>query len=223
MELVVGKTKEYFTSQAHRPAKKIAEYANTGTATVIISGFRNGMVSTLLPVLAITIGMIFSYHFAVYGSRGNTAMGLYGVAVWAFDMLSTLRITLATDAYGTIADNAGGNAGMSKLGASVRVRVRTDALNALGNTTAATGKGFAIGSVALTGLALIASDVEEVTFALINVGGMCITVNGMDIAIKKATLSNILQAYDVNLLNPKVLNGMFVGSMLTFLFWGFDG
>ncbi|MDR2435896.1 MAG: sodium-translocating pyrophosphatase [Puniceicoccales bacterium] len=218
MGLVVGKTTEYFTSQAHRPTKKIAEYANTGAATVIISGFGNGMVSTLLPVLAITVGMICSYHFAVHGSGGNTTMGLYGVAVSAVGMLSTLGITLATDAYGPIADNAGGNAEMSKLGAGVRVR--TDALDALGNTTAATGKGFAIGSAALTALALIASYVEGVKFALINAGGKYITVNGVDIAIKKATMSNILQAYDVNLLNPKVLIGMFVGSMLTFLFCG---
>ncbi|MDR2720712.1 MAG: sodium/proton-translocating pyrophosphatase, partial [Puniceicoccales bacterium] len=218
MGLLIGETTEYFTSQAHKPTRKIAEYANTGAATVIISGLGNGMISTLLPVLAVTIGMICSYHFAAQGSGSNTAMGLYGVAVSAVGMLSTLGITLATDAYGPIADNAGGNAEMSKLGADVRVR--TDALDALGNTTAATGKGFAIGSAALTALALIASYVEGVKFALINAGGKYITVNGVDIAIKKATMSNILQAYDVNLLNPKVLIGMFIGSMLAFLFCG---
>jgi K(+)-stimulated pyrophosphate-energized sodium pump len=218
MGLLIGETTEYFTSQAYGPTKKIAEYANTGAATVIISGFGNGMISTFLPVLTVTIGMICSYHFAVRGSGGNTTMGLYGVAISAVGMLSTLGITLATDAYGPIADNAGGNAEMSKLGASVRAR--TDALDALGNTTAATGKGFAIGSAALTALALIASYVEGVKFALINAGGKYITVNGVDIAIKKATMSNILQAYDVNLLNPKVLIGMFIGSMLVFLFCG---
>jgi K(+)-stimulated pyrophosphate-energized sodium pump len=215
--IFIGETTEYFTSQAHRPTKRIAEYANTGAATVIISGFGNGMISTLLPVLAVTLGIVCSYHLAAYGSD-NTTMGLYGIAISAVGMLSTLAITLATDAYGPIADNAGGNAEMSKLGA--HVRARTDALDALGNTTAATGKGFAIGSAALTALALMASYVEGVKFALLNAGGKFISVNGVDIALKKATMSNILHAYDVNLLNPNVLIGMLMGSMLTFLFSG---
>ncbi|MDR3273714.1 MAG: sodium-translocating pyrophosphatase [Puniceicoccales bacterium] len=218
MGMLIGEATEYFTSQAHKPTKKIAEYANTGAATVVIAGFGNGMISTLLPVLAVTLGMICSYHLAVHGSDGNTTMGLYGVAISAVGMLSTLGITLATDAYGPIADNAGGNAEMSKLGA--HVRARTDALDALGNTTAATGKGFAIGSAALTALALIASYVEGVKLALINAGGKYIVINGVNIALKKATMSNVLHAYDVNLLNPKVMIGMFIGSMLTFLFCG---
>ncbi|MDR1256042.1 MAG: sodium-translocating pyrophosphatase [Puniceicoccales bacterium] len=216
--LFIGKATEYFTSQAYKPTKKIAEYADTGAATVIIAGFGNGMISTLLPVIAVTVGMICSYHLAIRGNGCNSTMGLYGVAISAVGMLSTLAITLATDAYGPIADNAGGNAEMSKLGE--HVRARTDALDALGNTTAATGKGFAIGSAALTALALIASYVEGIKCAMLSAGGKYITVNGMDIALKKATMSNILHAYDVNLLNPKVLIGMFIGSMLTFLFCG---
>jgi K(+)-stimulated pyrophosphate-energized sodium pump len=218
--LCVGKATEYFTSQAYNPTKRIAEYANTGAATVIISGFGTGMVSTLFPVLAVAAGMICSYYFAAGGSDsdGDMTLGLYGIAISAVGMLSTLGITLATDAYGPIADNAGGNAEMSKLEA--HVRIRTDALDALGNTTAATGKGFAIGSAALTALALVASYVESIKFVLINTGKQFITTNGGDIPLKSATMCDILSAYHVNLLNPKVLVGMFIGSMLTFLFCG---
>lgn len=216
--LFIGKATEYFTSQAYSPTKGIAEYANTGAATVIISGFGTGMISTLLPVLAVTLGMILSYYLATGGNDSNMTIGLYGIAISAVGMLSTLGITLATDAYGPIADNAGGNAEMSKLDAEVRIR--TDALDALGNTTAATGKGFAIGSAALTALALIASYIEGVKLSLINAGEKFICVNGTNIALNGATMNDILIAYNINLLNPKVLIGMFFGSMLTFLFCG---
>ncbi|MDE6431843.1 MAG: sodium-translocating pyrophosphatase, partial [Opitutales bacterium] len=215
--LFIGKTTEYFTSQAYQPTKKIAEYANTGAATVIISGFGTGMISTCLPVLSVAAGTILSYYFAL-GSSNNVTVGLYGVAIAAVGMLSTLGITLATDAYGPIADNAGGNAEMSKLDAEVRVR--TDALDALGNTTAATGKGFAIGSAALTALALIASYVEGIKLTLIHAGEKFITVHGMVVPLSQATISDILEHYGVNLINPRVLTGMFIGSMLTFLFCG---
>lgn len=215
--LFIGKTTEYFTSQAYRPTKKIADYAHTGAATVVISGFGMGMVSTFLPVLSVTGGMILSYYLAL-GSSGNVTVGLYGVAIAAVGMLSTLGITLATDAYGPIADNAGGNAEMSKLGAEVRER--TDALDALGNTTAATGKGFAIGSAALTALALIASYVEGIKLSLLRTGMEYINIHGILISLEKATIMDILEYYQVNLINPRVLTGMFIGSMLTFLFCG---
>ncbi len=215
--LFIGKTTEYFTSQAYKPTKGIAEYANTGAATVVISGFGVGMISTFLPVLSVTIGMILSYYLAI-GTSSNITIGLYGVAIAAVGMLSTLGITLATDAYGPIADNAGGNAEMSKLDASVRVR--TDALDALGNTTAATGKGFAIGSAALTALALIASYVEGIKLTLIHAGEKFIIVEGVKVALNDATIGDILIYYGVNLINPRVLAGMFIGSMLTFLFCG---
>lgn len=215
--LFIGKTTEYFTSQAYRPTQKIAEYAHTGAATVIISGFGTGMISTFLPVLSVTAGMILSYYLAI-GSTNNVTVGLYGVAIAAVGMLSTLGITLATDAYGPIADNAGGNAEMSKLDAEVRVR--TDALDALGNTTAATGKGFAIGSAALTALALIASYVEGVKLTLMRAGMEYINIHDILIPLKQATIADILEYYRVDLINPRVLTGMFIGSMLTFLFCG---
>ena len=219
MGLIIGETTEYFTSQAYGPTRKIAEYANTGAATVIISGFGNGMISTLLPVLAVTIGMICSYHFAAHGSGGNTTMGLYGVAISAVGMLSTLGITLATDAYGPIADNAGGNAEMSKLGADVRTR--TDALDALGNTTAATGKGFAIGSAALTALALLASYMEEIKIGLQHIGQTLLTLpSGEKMPVADLTIPDLMSYYRIDLMNPKVLIGAFIGAMTAFLFCG---
>lgn len=157
--IIIGRSTEYYTSQSYRPTQKLSESGKTGPATVIISGIGLGMLSTAIPVVAVVIGIIASYLLASAGDFGNVGMGLYGIGIAAVGMLSTLGITLATDAYGPIADNAGGNAEMSGLGAEVRKR--TDALDSLGNTTAATGKGFAIGSAALTGLALLASYIEE--------------------------------------------------------------
>ncbi len=215
--LFIGKSTEYFTSQAYKPTRGIVEYANTGAATVVISGFGTGMISTCLPVLGVTVGMILSYYLAM-GCSTNITAGLYGVSIAAVGMLSTLGITLATDAYGPIADNAGGNAEMSKLDA--KVRLRTDALDALGNTTAATGKGLAIGSAALTALALIASYIESIKISLIHAGVGTICCNGVNVAVDSATITDILAYYQVDLINPRVLAGMFIGSMLTFLFCG---
>ena len=157
--IVIGRSTEYYTSQSYKPTQRLSESGKTGPATVIISGIGLGMVSTTIPVIAVVVGVILSYWFAAGFDFANINMGLYGIGIAAVGMLSTLGITLATDAYGPIADNAGGNAEMSGLGAEVRKR--TDALDSLGNTTAATGKGFAIGSAALTGLSLLASYIEE--------------------------------------------------------------
>ncbi len=156
----IGKTTEYYTSSAYKPTQAIASATKTGPATVIISGIGTGMISTAFPVLIVSTAIILAFLFAANFDFANISMGLYGIGIAAVGMLSTLGITLATDAYGPIADNAGGNAEMSHLGPEVRKR--TDALDSLGNTTAATGKGFAIGSAALTALALLASYVEEI-------------------------------------------------------------
>ena len=188
-------------------------------ATVIISGIGLGMLSTAIPVVAVVIGIIASYLLASAGDFGNVGMGLYGIGIAAVGMLSTLGITLATDAYGPIADNAGGNAEMSGLGAEVRKR--TDALDSLGNTTAATGKGFAIGSAALTGLALLASYIEEIRIGLTRLGNVDLTfADGSSISVANATFIDFMDYYEVHLMNPKVLSGMFLGSMMAFLFCG---
>ena len=176
------------------------------------------MISTAIPVITIVIGIILSYLFAAEFDMADMTMGLYGVGIAAVGMLSTLGITLATDAYGPIADNAGGNAEMSELGAEVRQR--TDALDALGNTTAATGKGFAIGSAALTGLALLASYIEEIKIGLVRLGQTTLEVGGHVIDTASAGLKDMMTFYDVNLMNPKVLAGVFIGSMMAFLFCG---
>ena len=196
----------------------IAKSAETGPATVIIKGIGTGMISTAIPVITIVAGIILAYLFAAGFDMGNMSMGLYGVGIAAVGMLSTLGITLATDAYGPIADNAGGNAEMSELGSEVRQR--TDALDALGNTTAATGKGFAIGSAALTGLALLASYIEEIKIGLIRLGKTTLEVGDEMVQTTTATLKDMMTYYDVNLMNPKVLAGVFIGSMMAFLFCG---
>ena len=216
--VIIGKSTEYYTSQSYKPTQKVSESSQTGPATVIISGLGLGMLSTAIPVITVGVAIILAYlcanGFHVEFSAANLSMGLYGIGIAAVGMLSTLGITLATDAYGPIADNAGGNAEMSGLPAEVRQR--TDALDALGNTTAATGKGFAIGSAALTALALLASYVEEIKIALIRTGEAL--PNGVEAA--KATLVDFMDAYNVNLMNPIVLVGIFIGSMMAFLFCG---
>jgi len=216
--IVIGKSTEYYTSQSYKPTRKLAESGQTGPATVIINGIGLGMISTAIPVIIVVIGIITSYLFASNGDLKNIGMGLYGIGIAAVGMLSTLGITLATDAYGPIADNAGGNAEMAGLGKEVRER--TDALDSLGNTTAATGKGFAIGSAALTALALLASYVEEIKITLVRMGQTTIEVGGTIIQTSKANFSDFMTYYDVNLMNPLVLSGMFIGSMMAFLFCG---
>lgn len=216
--VIIGKSTEYYTSHAYSPTRDIAGSAQTGPATVVIKGIGTGMISTAIPVLTIVVGTIMSFLFASGFNFENMALGLYGIGIAAVGMLSTLGITLATDAYGPIADNAGGNAEMSKLGEEVRKR--TDALDALGNTTAATGKGFAIGSAALTGLALLASYIEEIKIGLLRIGQTTIQVGDRMVDTAHASLQDFMVYYDVTLMNPKVLVGVFIGSMMAFLFCG---
>ena len=217
--IVIGQSTEYYTSQSYKPTKTLSESGKTGPATVIISGVGLGMVSTAIPVVAVVAGIILSYWFAADFDFANVGIGLYGIGIAAVGMLSTLGITLATDAYGPIADNAGGNAEMSGLGDDVRKR--TDALDSLGNTTAATGKGFAIGSAALTGLALLASYIEEIRIGLERLGTSVLSLpGGVEKTLQEATFTDFMIYFDVTLMNPKVLSGMFIGSMMAFLFCG---
>lgn len=212
--ILIGKGTEFFTSADHGPTKGIAGHAKTGSATIIIDGIATGMLSTIIPVSTIAIAIMLSFTLA--GGFSNTAMGLYGIGVAAVGMLSTLGITLATDAYGPIADNAGGNAEMSEQ--EPVVRERTDALDALGNTTAATGKGFAIGSAALTAMALLATYVEQVKIGLERTGINDVEIAGRTVETVKLQISDLMVYYDINLMNPKVLAGLFLGSMVAFTF-----
>jgi len=215
----IGKVTEYYTSSAYKPTQNIAESTKTGPATVIISGIGTGMISTAFPVLIVGASIILAFLFAAGFDMNNISMGLYGIAIAAVGMLSTLGITLATDAYGPIADNAGGNAEMSGLGAEVRKR--TDALDTLGNTTAATGKGFAIGSAALTALALMASYMEEIKIAVARVPEKAqLFLDAVGVDIHQATIPQMMQYFKVDLMNPMVLVGAFIGSMAAFLFSG---
>ncbi len=220
--VIIGQATEYYTSQSYRPTQEISAASQTGSATVIIKGIGTGMISTCIPVVTIAVAIMLSYlcanGFHLEMSAENLSMGLYGVGIAAVGMLSTLGITLATDAYGPIADNAGGNAEMSGLGEEVRHR--TDALDALGNTTAATGKGFAIGSAALTALALLASYIEEVKIAMERVGKQIVDLNGNLIDASQATIPDFMNYFQVNLMNPTVLVGVFIGAMAAFLFCG---
>ncbi len=247
--IIIGQATEYYTSQTYRPTQSIAESSKTGPATVIISGIGVGMLSTCIPVVTIVIAIVLSFIFAAGGfglvdgvtlanvfDAKHLGFGLYGIGIAAVGMLSTLGITLATDAYGPIADNAGGNAEMSGL--DPQVRKRTDALDALGNTTAATGKGFAIGSAALTALALLASYIEEIRIALLRLVGNGdisalpvglsrlveadngVTAQNLAEKIQHASFVDFMNWYDVTLMNPRVLAGMFIGSMMAFLFCG---
>ena len=221
--VIIGKSTEYYTSQSFKPTQKVAESSQTGPATVIISGIGLGMISTVIPVLTIGVAIILAFlcanGFQIEFNAINLSKGLYGIGIAAVGMLSTLGITLATDAYGPIADNAGGNAEMSGL--DPEVRKRTDALDALGNTTAATGKGFAIGSAALTALALLASYVEEIKMALERIGTSVLDLgDGRMVETANASLIDFMEYYNVSLMNPKVLVGVFIGSMMAFLFCG---
>jgi len=213
--IVIGKSTEYYTSHEYRPTKSIAHQALTGPATVIIDGLATGMMSTAVPVVTIALAIFISYYAP--GGFHEPLMGLYGIGIAAVGMLSTLGLTLATDAYGPIADNAGGNAEMSGLDKSVRAR--TDQLDALGNTTAATGKGFAIGSAALTAMALIASYLEEIRYGLIHLANkVTLELGGTSVETAKATLNQFLEYYNVSLLNPNVLIGFFLGAVMAFFF-----
>ncbi len=223
--VIIGQSTEYYTSHSYQPTQKIAEASQTGSATVIIKGIGTGMISTMIPVVTISVAIMLSYlcanGFDTSMSAASISKGLYGIGIAAVGMLSTLGITLATDAYGPIADNAGGNAEMSELGEDVRHR--TDALDALGNTTAATGKGFAIGSAALTALALLASYVEEIKIAMVRVvneGGRFLDAAGNMFDPTTANMTDFMNFFQVNLMNPMVLVGAFIGAMAAFLFCG---
>ena len=223
--IVTGQATEYYTSHSYKPTQKIAGSAKTGPATVIIAGVGSGMISTAIPVVTIGAAIVLAYLCATgfdiehMMQPHNLSQGLYGIGIAAVGMLSTLGITLATDAYGPIADNAGGNAEMSGLGPEVRKR--TDALDALGNTTAATGKGFAIGSAALTALALLASYVEEIRIGLLHNGVTELTLSdGTTRLVEQASMLDFMAYYNVSLMNPTVLVGVFIGAMMSFLFCG---
>lgn len=223
--VVIGQATEYYTSHSYKPTQKIAEASATGSATVIIKGIGTGMISTLIPVIAISVAILLSYlcanGFDMTMSTASVSKGLYGIGIASVGMLSTLGITLATDAYGPIADNAGGNAEMSGLGEEIRHR--TDALDALGNTTAATGKGFAIGSAALTALALLASYVEEIKIAMVRAaegGQRFLDAAGEVFNPANAGITDFMDFFSVNLINPKVIVGCFIGAMAAFLFCG---
>ena len=218
--VIIGQLTEYYTSDEYKPTRGIAEQANMGPATTIIDGFATGMFSAGLPVVTIVIGILCAFGFA--GGFENISMGLYGIGFAAVGMLATLGITLATDAYGPIADNAGGNAEMSGLGPEVRKR--TDALDALGNTTAATGKGFAIGSAALTAMALLAAYIEEVR---IWISRLAVDAGGtFQVGVKTftpesakaATVADFVEAYNLTIMNPKLICGLFIGAMMAFVF-----
>ena len=228
--IIIGQATEYYTSQSYRPTQKVAESSQTGPATVIISGLGLGMISTAIPVVTIAFAIVLAFMSSQFDLTtmtytSNLSLGLYGIGIAAVGMLSTLGITLATDAYGPIADNAGGNAEMSGL--PKEVRRRTDALDALGNTTAATGKGFAIGSAALTALALLASYIEEIKIALERIahtsadglakaGSQLLSVD----QIKVSSFTDFMTYYNVTLMNPIVLVGIFIGAMMAFVFCG---
>ena len=220
--VIIGQATEYYTSHSYKPTQKISEAGLTGSATVIIKGIGTGMMSTCIPVVTIGVAIMLSYlcanGFVMDMNASALSQGLYGIGIAAVGMLSTLGITLATDAYGPIADNAGGNAEMSELGEEVRHR--TDALDALGNTTAATGKGFAIGSAALTALALLASYIEEVKIAMHRSGDIIVNLAGEEIDALNATIPDFMNYFQVNLMNPRVLVGAFIGAMAAFLFCG---
>jgi K(+)-stimulated pyrophosphate-energized sodium pump len=215
--VIIGQSTEYYTSAEFKPTQGIAGQAVMGPATTIIDGLATGMYSTGIPVLTIVVGILCAFGFA--GGFGDLPMGLYGIGFAAVGMLATLGITLATDAYGPIADNAGGNAEMAELPAEVRER--TDALDSLGNTTAATGKGFAIGSAALTAMALIASYLEELKLWIGKLAEQSPDGTYLGFTKESATeiqISTLVDQFQMNLLNPLLLCGLFIGGMMAFVF-----
>jgi K(+)-stimulated pyrophosphate-energized sodium pump len=232
--VIIGQSTEYFTSDGNKPTQGIARQSQQGPATVIIEGMAVGMFSTWIPVITIVLGIVAAYGFA--GGFQNFSMGVYGIGFAAVGMLSTLGITLATDAFGPIADNAGGNAEMAELPAEVRDR--TDALDGLGNTTAATGKGFAIGSAALTALALMAAYMEEIrlwlgravesspehfkqignTLFYTQIPPTTLQDGQVAVQLSTATIKDFVAAYDLSVFNPILLGGVFIGAMMAFLF-----
>lgn len=214
--IVIGQGTEYYTSDGYKPTQGIAQQALQGPATTIIDGIAVGMYSTWIPVVTIVAGIIAAFGFA--GGFTDFSQGVYGIGFAAVGMLSTLGITLATDAFGPIADNAGGNAEMAEL--PKEVRERTDALDMLGNTTAATGKGFAIGSAALTAMALLVAYMEEVRIWLAKVpelGQKFLEVTGAE-SISAASMENFVDYYELNVFNPMMLAGLFIGAMMAFVF-----
>ena len=212
--VIIGQATEYYTSDEYKPTQGIADQAVMGPATTIIDGLATGMYSAGIPVITIVIGIICAFGFA--GGFSDLSMGLYGIGFAAVGMLATLGITLATDAYGPIADNAGGNAEMAGL--DPQVRERTDALDSLGNTTAATGKGFAIGSAALTAMALLAAYIEEVKIWIGKLAGDGEFMGFTQHAAAKAGILDFVQAYELHIMNPLLLCGLFVGGMMAFVF-----
>jgi len=229
--VIIGQSTEYYTSDEYSPTKGIAKQAQMGPATTIIDGLATGMYSAGVPVVTIVIGILCAFAFA--GGFSDINMGLYGVGFAAVGMLATLGITLATDAYGPIADNAGGNAEMAHL--APEVRERTDALDSLGNTTAATGKGFAIGSAALTAMALLAAYIEEIKIwvgkiataapdGIMKIGAVQFTrdpVKGESpdiVNVAQAKISDFVEAYQLDIMNPLLLCGLFIGGMMAFVF-----
>lgn len=220
--VIIGQATEYYTSDEYGPTKGIAEQAKMGAATTIIDGLATGMYSAGIPVITICAGILFAFGFA--GGFTDLNMGLYGIGFAAVGMLATLGITLATDAYGPIADNAGGNAEMSGLPKTVRER--TDALDSLGNTTAATGKGFAIGSAALTAMALLAAFIEEVKIWVgkLSDDAAIVKIMGDDFAadparwLRHAGIMDFVNKYEMHLMNPLLLCGLFIGGMMAFVF-----
>jgi K(+)-stimulated pyrophosphate-energized sodium pump len=215
--VIIGQATEYYTSDEFKPTQGIADQAVMGPATTIIDGLATGMYSAGIPVITIVVGIICAFGFA--GGFSDMSMGLYGIGFAAVGMLATLGITLATDAYGPIADNAGGNAEMAHL--PPEVRQRTDALDSLGNTTAATGKGFAIGSAALTAMALLAAYIEEVKIWIAKLADKAAdgTFAGFtkDMA-EHAGIMDFVEAYELHIMNPLLLCGLFIGGMMAFVF-----